>query len=458
MNKGLIYIVDDEQTLAFFIQKHLEGQSYQVKTAADLNAARKILEAELPDILLLDLKLPDGDGLQFYQEIVKEKFETPTIMMTAHGLVQLAIEAIKKGVDDFIIKPFDMNQLQVMIEKVLEKNKLHNQLKYYRTTSDFKGKSKYFVSKNEKMQEIQQLALKIAQIPDATILIQGASGTGKEMLARFIHHNSPQAEKPFIEINCASIPENLLESELFGYEPGAFTDAKKRKIGLIELAGGGTLFLDEISEMNPGTQAKLLRFIETRSFKRLGGVRDIEVELRIIAATNQSLKKLVNDGTFRQDLYFRLNMFELTLPPLKDRKDEILVLAQFFLEQSADKLKKCVKTFSEETKQLIINYTWPGNLRELHNAIERAVILTDSDQILPKHLPFFTKSDTNAKKQLGIESMNNAPLPDFINEIEKKLVQDALKKTNYKQTEAAHLLKIPPHTIRYLLKKHNIKH
>jgi len=374
-----ILIVDDEESLTFFLKNALEDKGYYVDTASTLASARESLQTRFPDLLLLDLNLPDGQGLDLYRLIKEKGYNIPTIVITAHGSVNSAVEALKLGVDDYIIKPFELDELLVNIEKQLQRFQLNNQFNYYKQRLQQRYQEEFFISQLPRVKDIQNLALRIAQVAESVILIEGPSGTGKEMLARFIHRNSPQAEAPFVEINCASIPENLLESELFGYEPGAFTDAKKRKIGLIELAGGGTLFLDEISEMSPALQARLLRVIETKIFKRLGGIRDIRVNIRIIAATNRNIRQMVAEKKFREDLFFRLNMFHIKLPPLSERKDEILLIAQFFLEKISRQLKRPIKHLSAEARKMILSYDWPGNFRELHNTIERAVILCDCD-------------------------------------------------------------------------------
>ncbi|MCK5033301.1 MAG: sigma-54-dependent Fis family transcriptional regulator, partial [Calditrichia bacterium] len=348
--KNHLLIIDDEENLSFFLKQSLDKEGYTATIANTIAEADEIINRQFPDLLLLDLNLSDGNGLDLYRELRKKEIIIPTIVITAHGSVQSAIDALKMGVDDYIAKPFDLNELLVIVENLLERFHLFNQLKYYRQKAKDNYDKQFFVSQLLQIKEIQYLALKIAEVPTSTVLIEGTTGTGKEMFARYIHNNSLQVEAPFVEINCASIPDNLLESELFGYEPGAFTDAKKRKIGLIELAKGGTLFLDEIAEMSTSIQAKLLRFIETLSFKRLGGVNDIKVEVRIIAATNKDIEDYVSKGKFREDLFFRLNMFRLKLPKLCERKEEILLLAQFFLEQISARLKKKIKYIAPESK------------------------------------------------------------------------------------------------------------
>lgn len=453
-----ILIVDDEVNLTFFLKSALEDKNYLVETLHTIADARKFLQSKFPDLVLLDLNLPDGNGLDLYRLIKQKGLGIPTLVITAYASIHSAIEALKLGVDDYIIKPFELDEILVNIEKQLQRFHLNNQLNYYKQLLSQSYQNEYFISTLPAMEKIQNMALKVAQVEESTILIQGSSGTGKEMLARFIHQNSPQTDYPFVEINCASLPENLLESELFGYEPGAFTDAKKRKIGLIELGDKGTLFLDEISEMSPALQAKLLRVIETRVFKRLGGIRDIKVNLRIVAATNQNIRKRVEEKKFREDLFFRLNMFYLTLPSLQERKDEILLMAQFFLEKIASQLRRPVRRISEDAQAMILNYSWPGNIRELRNTIERAVILCDDDTIDLKHLGCEMMQEGVAPKfsQPTIADLKNISLKQYIDGIEKSLLAQALQMSDGNQLQAAKILGEPRHIIRYLLKKHGI--
>ena len=453
-----ILIVDDEENLAFFLKSALENKNYVVETVGLLADAKKVLQSKFPDLMLLDLNLPDGNGLELYRFIKEQGFGIPTIVITAHGSVKSAIEALKLGVDDYVVKPFELDEIVVNIEKQIQRFELNNQLNYYKQQFHQSHKDEFFISSLPEMESIQKLALKIAQVEESTILIEGASGTGKEMLARFIHQNSPQSDASFVEINCASLPENLLESELFGYEPGAFTDAKKRKIGLIELAKSGTLFLDEISEMTPALQAKLLRVIETRVFKRLGGIRDIKVNLRIIAATNRNIRKLVEEKQFRDDLFFRLNMFHITLPNLSARKEEVLLIAQFFLEKIAHKLRRPARTFSLEVQNMILKYDWPGNLRELHNTIERAAILCDNETIDLKHLACeMMQEQVDSKSSMtSISDLKNSSLKQYLDNVEKSLLLQAMQMSNGNQLQAAKILGEPRHIVRYLLKKHHL--
>ena len=456
--KPYILIVEDEEHLSFFVKSALERKNFDVEATHTLEHAKQSLQSSFPDLLLLDLNLPDGNGMDLYRMVKENGMGIPTIIITAHGSINSAIEALKLGVDDYIIKPFELDELIVNIQMQLERFKLNNQFHYYKRKLQESNQSDFFISELPRLQEIQNLALKIAQVDESSILIEGPSGTGKEMLARFIHQKSPQANAPFVEINCASLPENLLESELFGYEPGAFTDARKRKIGLIELAHGGTLFLDEISEMQPALQAKLLRVIETRAFKRLGGIRDIKIKLRIIAATNRDIRAQVSEKKFRQDLFFRMNLFHIKLPTLSERQDELLLIAQFFLEKISQKMHSPVKHISTDAQHMMLNYGWPGNLRELQNTIERAIILCESDTIELWNLPCEMTGDLDGKQtaRFSLDELKNGSLKKFLDRVEKSLLSQALQLSNGNQLKAAEILGEPRHIVRYLIKKHEL--
>ena len=454
-----ILIIDDEENLTYFIKEGLQSGGYQVHIAKSISEGKKKLKNLFPDLLVLDLNLPDGYGLDLYRELKKNGENIPTIIITAHSSIQSVVDAMKLGADDYIAKPFDLQELKILIESLLDRYHLKNQLNYYRRKTQSSDKFNFFVSDITDLKEIQELALKIAEVPVSTVLIEGNTGTGKEMMARFIHNNSAQMDAPFVEINCASLQETLLESELFGFEPGAFTDAKKRKIGLIELARGGTLFLDEIGEMSMALQAKLLRFLENHTFKRLGGIQDIKVALRVIAATNHNIEDLVQQKKFREDLFFRLNLFRIKLPTLEQRKDEILLITQFLMDKLNIQLKRKVKFLSSEAKEIISNYSWPGNFRELHNVLERAIILCNSDTITADQLPKEIRQDQNigAVYEAKLEDLAGHSLKEFLTNLEGTLLAQALERSGGNQVQTSKLLNEPRHIVRYLLKKHNLK-
>jgi len=456
-----ILIVDDEESLTYFLKSALEEEyAYSVDSASTIATAMKLIQTKFPDLLLLDLNLPDGNGMDLYRYIQENRMDIPTVIITAHASVNSAVDAIHLGVDDYVIKPFDLDEIILVIEKQLKYFKQKKRFSYYKTQLDQIHQGDFFISRLPQIETIQNLCLKLARVPENSILIEGSSGTGKEMLARFIHQNSPNPEATFIEINCASLSEQLLESELFGYEPGAFTDAKKRKVGLIELASDGTLFLDEISEMNSALQAKLLRVIETRSFKRLGGISDIHINLRIIAATNRNIEKLVLANSFRKDLFYRLNKFHIKLPILTERREELLLISNFFLKRIAEKLRIPVNGISEDANKLILNYDWPGNFRELHNAIERAVILSESDIINMQSFPneITSKSSHQSIYLPSLSHLDDLSLREYISQIEKTLLQQALQISGNNQLKAGDILKEPRHVIRRLIKNYGFNH
>ncbi len=451
-----ILIIDDEQNLTYFMKEGLEQKGYRVQVSHSISEGRESLNKFFPDLLILDLNLPDGHGLDLYRELKTKGENIPTIIITAHSSIQSVIDAMKLGADEYISKPFDLKELTILIESMFERYHLRNQLNYYRRKAQFGNEFDFFISDLPRIKELQALALKISEVPVSTVLIEGLTGSGNEMFARFIHNNSAQMDSPFVEINCASLQENLLESELFGFEPGAFTDAKKRKIGLIELARGGTLFLDEIGEMSMPLQAKILRFLENHTFKRLGGIQDINVEIRVIAATNRDIEELVQKKNFREDLFFRLNLFRIKLPTLNERKKEILLITQFMLEKINVRLKREVRFISEEAREIILNYNWPGNFRELHNVLERAVILSNSDTIDAGHLPTEIRHMRNAGDGYHpkLSDLQGLALKDYLTSLEGKLLQQALEICDGNQVKAAKLLNEPRHIIRYLVKKH----
>ncbi len=452
-----ILLVEDEENLSYFIKRSLEHEGFSVSVAHSLREARNAAAGRFPDVLLLDLNLPDGNGLDLFCEFKDKGYDLPCVVITAHGSVPSAIEAMKKGVDDYIIKPFDINEITMLIGNLLQRFSLKIQLNYYRNKAQCGKDQDFFLSSLPEMRDIQELARKIARVPAGTVLIEGPTGCGKEMYARYIHNISAQSRAPFVEINCASLSETLLESELFGYEPGAFTGAARRKIGLIELANGGTLFLDEIGEMSPDLQARLLRFTDNHSFRRLGGLNDIRVSLRIIAATNKDIGKLVREQRFREDLFFRLSLFRLSIPPLSRRKDELLLLAQFLIDKISRRLNKKA-VLSSDCYDLLLSYDWPGNIRELNNVLERAIILSDSGLITADHFPRDLRKAAGSPSGFKAElhDLKERSLKAFLADIEKSILQQAYLFNDRNQLKTARMLKEPRHIIRYLLKKYHI--
>src|SRR3990172_4663285 len=382
-----VLIVDDQLTIRKSLRHLLERKGYRALEADSGAAAVQAAQAEEPEVILLDLKLPDGDGLEVLERIQGVCPEAAVILLTGHGSVETAVTAIKKGAEDFLEKdPRSLEVTEVRVEKALEMLKLRRENRYYRHQVHVRAPGQ-IPGTSPVIRELHAMVDLLAKAPQTTVLIQGESGSGKELVARAIHYRSARADKPFLEINCAGLSEHLLESELFGHERGAFTDAKALKRGLLEIADGGTLFLDEIGDMPLAIQPKFLRVLENRTFRRVGGTRDISVDVRVITASNKDLVKLVENKTFREDLYYRLKVMPLSFPPLRDRGNDILVLADLFVQEFNGMLKKRIRGFSPESQQVLIAYPWPGNVRELRNVTERGMILCQTETIPVACLP-----------------------------------------------------------------------
>ncbi|HWP36307.1 MAG TPA: sigma-54 dependent transcriptional regulator, partial [Gemmatimonadales bacterium] len=389
MNKDqrTVLVVDDENLIRVWLAAHLGDAGYRVIAAEDAASARRSFGEIGPDAALLDLKLPDGSGLDLLREFLETDRELVAIILTAHGDIGTAVQAVKLGAYHFLEKPPKLEDLLITLQKGLETRRLRRTVTALRRQTGWQFAGVQVVGRSAAMRQVVELVGKVAASEGTTVLVRGESGVGKEVVAQAIHARSPRADGPFLEVNCTALPETLLESELFGHERGAFTDAKERKQGLLELADGGTVLLDEIGDLAPGAQAKLLRFLETRTFKRVGGVRDITVNVRIIASTNRDLEAAVRDGSFRRDLFYRLNVVPIVIPPLRERPEDVEPLAQFFLEQMTTRLRRPARTISKEAVAVLERYAWPGNVRELRNVIERAVILEEASQVQPEHLP-----------------------------------------------------------------------
>ena len=371
-----ILIIDDEPHLPHQFARYLKKHGYEVCTAADGEAGLQELQKNSIDLVLLDLRLPKLGGLDVLKEIRKSEQELPVVMLTAHGDVQTAVTAMKSGASDYLLKGFDLDELLVVVQRALETSAMYRELRQLRRERSDNYHFSYLVGHSERMREVFDLVARVARSDTAAVLITGESGTGKEVVARAIHDQSLRASGPFHPLNCAAIANHLIESELFGFEQYAFTDAKKQKRGLLELAEGGTLFLDEIGEMPVDMQAKLLRILETRSFFRLGGNKEVNINVRVIAATNRNLEQAMKEGSFRTDLFFRLAVLQIALPPLRQRPDDILLFASRFIDDFNKSLGRNVRRIAPEAQRLFQAYSWPGNVRELKNVIERAMILT----------------------------------------------------------------------------------
>src|SRR5690242_5683710 len=383
-----VLIVDDERLVRWSLRQKCEEWGYQVSEADTADAALALARHESPDLVLLDVRLPDANGLQVLEELKKNQDARAVIMITADPQLDDIKTALKLGAYDFVGKPLEFDELLVAMKNALEATRLRSEVQSLR--GEVRRRTGYHevIGSSAKMVELMNFVRKVAASEATTILIQGESGTGKDLIAKAIHYESSRQEKPFVAINCSAIPETLMEAELFGHEKGAFTDAKQMKKGLFEMADGGTLFLDEIGELSPLLQAKLLRVLEDQIIRRVGGVRDMQVDVRVIAASNRDLEKAVREGQFRQDLYYRLAIIAIFIPPLRDRKEDILPLVDSFIDRYNRRFRKSVRGITDETRKVLLNHTWPGNVRELKNTIERAMILEDEQYLRPVYLPF----------------------------------------------------------------------
>ena len=454
---GVILIIDDEETLSYFLKKSLRQEGYEVLLARTGGEGLKLLDEKEVDLVLLDLRLPDIEGSEVLKEIKASGGEMPVMMLTGYGTIDSAVEAMKSGAYDYIEKPPDLTALKLIVARALESWALRQEIRRLRTQEE--EELTWIVGQSPEMKSIARLVERIAP-SKVTVLIQGESGTGKEVVARAIHRQSGRRDKRFVAINCAAIPEALLESELFGYEAGAFTDAKRRKKGIFEMADGGTLFLDEISGMRLEMQAKLLRVLEWENLRRLGGTKDIKVDLRIIAATNRDIKGLLEEGGFREDLFYRLSVVVIDVPPLRERVKDIDLFVAAFVAEFSESMGKGVRGVSEEAMRLLRRYGWPGNARELRNVIERAVILCEGEEIEPRHLPAeIVERQRTPRLVPSVEvslDEEGIDLRRTVADFEKRMIEEALRKTGGNQSQAARLLGISRDVLRYSLQKYDL--
>lgn len=450
-----ILIVDDEKSLLDLLSRVFVKEGYRVETTTSAARAIEIIEKEDLDLLIADIRLPEMSGMDILKRCREIRPDVPVIMITAYGNMKQAIEALKMGALDYIIKPFDIEELKITVAKGLEKRRLEQENILLKREIRERYSFENMIGKSRQMQEIFALIEKIAGT-DSTVLITGESGTGKEMAARAIHVLSRRSDRPFVSINCAALPENLLESELFGHVKGAFTGAVSDKKGMFEVAHRGTLFLDEIGEMSPWTQVKLLRAIQERKIRRVGGTEEIPVDVRIIAATNHDLKKRIEEGKFREELYYRLNVISFEMPPLRRRVEDIPLLVNHFLRKYCQQMGKKMKRISPEAMSLLEMYHWPGNVRELENVIERVVAIEDRETITPASLPpEITMPVKMEETQLLFNPGFN--LMDHLDDIARKYLRQALMAANWNMRQAASLLGISYRSIRYLMDKYRIK-
>jgi DNA-binding NtrC family response regulator len=436
-----ILLVEDKDSLRIMLRHALENQGHTVIEARDQQEAVAALQTLQPGVVLSDLRLTDGDGFGVLRAAKELDPELPVIVMTAFGSIEDAVSAMKEGALDFLAKPVDPDHLLLLVERALSQRRLVTENMVLKEELALKRGAPQIVGDHPRLKQVT-LALQRAAASDATVLLEGESGTGKELFARALHALSTRADGPFVAINCAAIPETLLESEIFGHEKGAFTGAHDRRTGVFELAHRGTLFLDEIAEMMPATQVKLLRVLQERTFRRLGGRQEQTVDVRVIAATNQNPSDAVKSGKLREDLYYRLNVFAMELPPLRERKEDIPLLAQHFLSEFNERNGKSVRAVDQESLYLLEQYPWPGNIRELRNVMERATILAEGDFIEPKHLP----ATLVAKGEETLPTVTLSP-GTTVDEAERRLILLTLDHTRNNKTRAAEILGISLKTL-----------
>ncbi len=451
-----ILVVDDEILTLNNLKKVLEKADYEVLVTNSGETALEMFEKYKPQLVLLDLMLPGISGIEVLKRIKELERETIVIMMSAYEILEKAVESMKLGAYDYLLKPFKISDLKNTIRRALETLSLR--IRVLEHLESEKGRY-YFgkiVAESRGMKEVVRLAKRVAASDKTTVLLQGESGTGKELLAKAIHYHSPRAEKPLVEINCAAIPENLLESELFGYEAGAFTDAKKRKIGLLERGDGGTVFFDEIGDMSLSLQAKLLRVLEEETFTRLGGAQQIKVSLRVIAATNQDLAKATEKGQFRSDLFYRLNVVPIVIPPLRERKEDILPLALLLIQEFNQELRRSYKGITQEAAQAMLSYPWPGNVRELRNIIERIMSLYSEEGVQFVHFPAEIRNYRASPENETLEKIAPGESMPTLEELEKMYIEKVLAFTGRNKSQAARILGIHPTSLFRKLKSWKI--
>jgi two-component system, NtrC family, response regulator AtoC len=445
-----VLVVDDEQLIRWSLSERLTRDGYRVVEADTAHAALE-RHAEGVDLVLLDYKLPDADGLSILKKIKEADADTLVIMLTAHSSVDVAVEAMKAGAYHYANKPFNLDEIALLVEKALETTRLRREVRALRASQARPYSVDRIVGASKAIGEAKALLQKVAASPASTVLLTGESGTGKDLAAKVLHYASDRAARPFMNITCSALPEQILESELFGHERGAFTDARQQKRGLLESADGGTVFLDEIGEMAPGLQAKLLRFLEEKTFKRVGGIADIRVDVRVVAATNRQLEDEVKKGRFREDLYYRLNVLPIVLPPLRAHADDIPALVHYFIDAYNTEFRKRVRGITDDAMRRLQTYGWPGNIRELRNAVERAMLLVEGPELTADQFPVLSSVHRLSE---GVEL---PPTGIDLEQLERSLVVQALERSVWNQTKAATLLGLNRDQIRYRIEKFKLE-
>jgi DNA-binding NtrC family response regulator len=456
-SKQKIYLVDDDELIISMLSRVLKSNGYEVRTANNADGIVSKIKSWNPAVVLLDIRIADQSGIDVLKDIVDQAITTQVVMLTADDTAETAVKAMKLGAADYLTKPFNVDEVSIVLNNIIEKGKLKKEVDYLRKVQS-EVIEKEIVGGSPAVREIKSKIEMMADASISTLLITGESGTGKELFARYAHRmirdEGRSGFSPFIKLNCAALPETLMESELFGYEKGSFTDARSDKKGLFEMAEGGSILLDEIGDMKQGLQGKLLRVLEERTVRPIGGSEEIPIDVTVIATTNRNLKEAVETGEFRMDLFYRLNTFYLHVPPLRERKEDISLLTRHYLSQFATRFKKkTAKSLSPETEELLRSYHWPGNIRELRNLVERLVVLESAEILLPEHLPNWLMGQPGA--------ISSAPdgkfkLPEggiSLDEVEKDLIVQALERTKNNKAQAAKLLQISYDTLRYQVKK-----
>lgn len=445
-----LLIVDDDPLVRRAVAEHLGREGHTIVEAASVREAHEQLTSEI-DLALLDYQLPDGDGLAILRQIKAQSPDTIAIMMTAFPGVESAVEAMKLGAFHYVTKPANLDELALLVDNALETSRLRREVRALRGSHSREYSIDAIIGTSPAMQALKSLLARVAASPASTVLLTGETGTGKDLAAKVIHYNSDRAARPFVTITCSALPEQLLESELFGHERGAFTDARQQKRGLLEAADGGTVFLDEIGEMTPALQAKLLRFLEEKTFKRVGGLADIKVNVRVVAATNRDLSEDIKAGKFREDLFYRLQVMPIALPPMRERRGDVSLLASYFVDSYNREFKKRVRGLTPAVLALLERHTWPGNIRELRNAIERAMLLSTGEWLEPGDFTTLTSATgaSTAVFRLPPEGVR-------LEEIERQLLAQALERAGGNQSRAAELLGINRDQVRYRIEKFGI--
>jgi two-component system response regulator HydG len=442
-----ILIADDEESHRLMLRAHLEGEGFEVAEASNGQDAVAKASERILDLVLMDIRMPAIDGMEALKRIKKANPDLPVIMMTAYGSIDSAVKALQSGAEDYLTKPLDMDELIIKVKKAIRYRQLEEENILYRERLGIRFDFSNIIGKSPKMVELFE-TLSLVAPTEATVLLLGESGTGKEIIANAIHQNSPRREKPYVKVNCAALPETLLESELFGHEKGAFTGAIDKKKGRFERAEGGTIFLDEIGEMSLPTQTKILRVLQEREFEAVGGTKTVRVDVRIIAATNKNLEKEVQQGRFREDLYYRINVVPVTVPPLRERKEDIPLLAEHFLRIYSEKNRRAIRGFEQGVMQAFIHYSWPGNVREIENILERMVIMSKGDTLTLADLPPVLAGLLQEEK--------STPSPTSLKDVERETIVKTLRQTGGNRTRTAAILGITRKTLQNKIKEYGI--